>query len=181
MHKAGCRFGDKCRYLHPKLCQNSVTMKMCLNEDCKLTHLKYTKRHKPNDRLQSDNFKRPVAERHNTNSYSGNYRRNSHMENPKVYNRDDQREDTAAKYTNDAVSESVQKNQYFLGNAMEKMQRELSEQIQYQIQRQMDLHFRKLQEDRKYDREFPSNSMPKPMNPNWDQEERERQTSRGRW
>ena len=70
MHKAGCRFGEKCKYLHPKLCQNSVTMKMCLNEDCKLTHLKYTKRQKSNDRFQSDYFKGPVAQRENTNSYS---------------------------------------------------------------------------------------------------------------
>ena len=47
MHRAGCRFGDECHYLHPKLCNNSVSMKTCYNESCKLVHLKFTKRSPP--------------------------------------------------------------------------------------------------------------------------------------
>ena len=44
--KLGCTRGKECRYFHPRLCQNSVAKKVCLNEDCKYVHLKSTRRSK---------------------------------------------------------------------------------------------------------------------------------------
>ena len=43
--KWGCRFGEKCRNHHPKICPNSLKLKMCLDiESCKKVHLVGTKR-----------------------------------------------------------------------------------------------------------------------------------------
>jgi len=36
----GCKLKDKCRYYHPVLCRNALTMNKCLNESCKLTHIR---------------------------------------------------------------------------------------------------------------------------------------------
>ena len=41
---SGCRFGTKCRYLHPPYCPNSIKLKMCLNRNCKELHMKGTQR-----------------------------------------------------------------------------------------------------------------------------------------
>ena len=43
--RQGCKFGEKCRYYHPKLCRNSVSKQVCLNPDCTYVHLKFTRRH----------------------------------------------------------------------------------------------------------------------------------------
>ena len=40
LYKRGCKLKDKCRYYHPVLCQNALTMNKCLNESCKLTHIR---------------------------------------------------------------------------------------------------------------------------------------------
>ena len=40
----GCRFGKRCKFYHPKLCQNSVELNVCLNQDCKEMHLPGTRR-----------------------------------------------------------------------------------------------------------------------------------------
>ena len=40
----GCKNGDKCKYMHPKLCRDSVNKRVCLNSDCKFFHLKFTRR-----------------------------------------------------------------------------------------------------------------------------------------
>lgn len=42
----GCTRGKECRYFHPKLCQSSVSKRVCLNVDCKYVHLKNTRRSK---------------------------------------------------------------------------------------------------------------------------------------
>lgn len=41
----GCKYGDDCRYFHPKLCRDSEMRRVCLNENCTLNHLKGTQRH----------------------------------------------------------------------------------------------------------------------------------------
>ena len=46
--RLGCSKGNDCKYLHPKLCNNSVLKRVCLNEDCQYTHLKHTRRHQDN-------------------------------------------------------------------------------------------------------------------------------------
>ena len=40
----GCRFGKKCHFLHPTLCQNSLTLKACLNKNCQEWHIEGTRR-----------------------------------------------------------------------------------------------------------------------------------------
>ena len=40
-----CRFGQRCRYHHPKICPKSLSEKKCTNLDCKLFHIKYTVRY----------------------------------------------------------------------------------------------------------------------------------------
>ena len=41
---SGCRFKGQCRYLHPRLCENSLKLKTCLNKSCTEFHLKGTQR-----------------------------------------------------------------------------------------------------------------------------------------
>ena len=41
---SGCRFKDKCRYFHPKMCQNSLKMKVCLDDTCSAIHIPGTQR-----------------------------------------------------------------------------------------------------------------------------------------
>ncbi len=45
-HPRGCKFDNKCKYLHPQLCQNALGAQMCLNKNCKLSHIVGTQRTK---------------------------------------------------------------------------------------------------------------------------------------
>lgn len=49
----GCTRGRKCQFLHPKLCRNSIRHHECLAENCKLHHIKGTKR------IRNENFESP--------------------------------------------------------------------------------------------------------------------------
>ena len=71
MHKAGCKFGETCRYLHPTLCRNSVELKTCLNQGCQYAHLKKT--HLKNPRDIGNSYGNPKNPRDTGNSY-GNQR-----------------------------------------------------------------------------------------------------------
>ena len=63
MHRAGCRFGKDCRYLHPTLCKNSVVMKMCLNKKCTYAHLRYTKREQQHEEVQTNTYRKPMLQK----------------------------------------------------------------------------------------------------------------------
>ena len=39
-----CRFGDNCRYHHPKMCYNSMRERKCSNQQCRFFHLTRTNR-----------------------------------------------------------------------------------------------------------------------------------------
>lgn len=41
----GCSRGDGCKFYHPKVCPSSKNSNECFKENCRLTHLKGTKRH----------------------------------------------------------------------------------------------------------------------------------------
>ena len=43
----GCRRGNRCWYYHPKLCENSLKLKICLNKKCKEVHILGTRRQPP--------------------------------------------------------------------------------------------------------------------------------------
>ena len=47
----GCRYKRQCRFLHPRVCENSLKLKTCLNRSCTEFHLKGTQRksHSQND------------------------------------------------------------------------------------------------------------------------------------
>ena len=47
MKKYGCTQGGKCRYYHPVLCKQSELKHECLKTDCKLHHLRNTRRSQP--------------------------------------------------------------------------------------------------------------------------------------
>lgn len=40
----GCRYGESCRFFHPRLCRNSVRHRVCFNKRCRYAHMKGTKR-----------------------------------------------------------------------------------------------------------------------------------------
>ena len=63
-----CKWGEKCYFLHPVLCENSRTSKTCYNDDCKRTHLKGTRR-------KVENRQRPQYERSDSHT---NNRERSH-------------------------------------------------------------------------------------------------------
>ena len=43
MHSYGCKFGNRCHFIHPHLCKNSISLNACYNEKCTLAHLKSTR------------------------------------------------------------------------------------------------------------------------------------------
>ena len=53
MKKYGCNKGPACKYLHPTLCKQSELKHECLNPDCKLQHLKNTRRSVPQSETSS--------------------------------------------------------------------------------------------------------------------------------
>ena len=56
--REGCEKGRDCDLLHPILCRYALRSKMCLNLQCKFTHIKGTKRIKPCDQ-QNDRQRYP--------------------------------------------------------------------------------------------------------------------------
>ena len=131
-HRSGCKYGKECRFLHPKLCQNSVTMKKCYNQQCTLTHLRFTIR-KKDDYYKS--HQNPSEPRHYGNTRQKTGRDKKTEEHPKPH------QPSSESKTNDNKTEgnapnSKEENQHFLGPALERMQKELSNLIQVQIQQQ---------------------------------------------
>ena len=43
--RLGCVKGKDCKYLHPKLCNNSLLKRVCFYDDCQFHHLKHTRRY----------------------------------------------------------------------------------------------------------------------------------------
>ena len=62
--KLGCIKGNECKYFHPRLCRNSVSRRVCLNADCTLVHLKFTKRSQDGERKKTTQPK--LADNSNT-------------------------------------------------------------------------------------------------------------------
>ena len=44
----GCNLGKSCTSFHPKLCDSSITKKICYDDNCTHTHIKGTQRKRPN-------------------------------------------------------------------------------------------------------------------------------------
>lgn len=149
MHGAGCKFGEKCRYLHPNLCQNSVQMKMCLNESCTFVHLKYTKRSQPTgENKQINDYRKPNFQQQS--KYANRGANTSRSQTPNF----SPNENTLS-YSVDQRYEEPQ-NQSFLEKAMDKMRKDFSRLIQQQIQMQ----FQQMQNGNYYETEYPSLQTP---------------------
>ena len=143
-HRFGCRFGKECRYLHPKLCKNSVTMKACYNEECRMTHLKFTKRKKEKDTYES--HKKHYSRNSNA---SRNYRRPNQEKKEENHTSKTQKriEDNEKDVKEKSVSKQPDLNEtasHFLGSALESMKKELSTLIPTLIQQQMQLQLSQL-------------------------------------
>ena len=147
MHRAGCKFGLDCRYLHPTLCQNSVRMRTCLNENCKLAHLRYTKRSQDDQQRQHSSYRDQTYPGQNFNPRRGVQSNSGYQEprklNPRYQNtrssgpKPMQNNPNSGSFSaGNNSSEDHLSTQHFLANAMERMQRQLSNQIQQQIQMQ---------------------------------------------
>ena len=56
----GCRYKRQCRFLHPRVCENSLKLKTCLNRSCTEFHLKGTQRksHSQNEHTNNMNQSR---------------------------------------------------------------------------------------------------------------------------
>ena len=151
-HKFGCRFGKDCRYLHPKLCKNSITMKACYNQECRMTHLKFTKRKKENDSYENHrhryprssnatrNYRRPNQENKNENSKPNHASKSEKRNEENKDGSNDGKENSASKQSD--LNETTSN---FLGSALESMKKELSSLIPTLIQQQMQLQLLQLQ------------------------------------
>ena len=134
-----CKWGKECHFLHPKLCENSVRIRSCYNEDCKHTHLKGTKRHKMENKTYQ----------HREN-YNEQYDASNRENNVKVwekpvtrdYNRSNMQTDTARNESyNEMPSQDFTKS--FLVKCLEGVKLELSKEITTN----MNSLFNKLHED----------------------------------
>ena len=165
MHRGGCRFGDGCRYLHPTLCKNSVSIRMCLNESCTNVHLRYTKRTKQSGGREKSGYRKPMNQRET--KYGDDYSRDYEQNKPRTGNY--RREDQQNRYrSNTGRDENQSSQQHFLSQMVEKMQLQLSNQIQKEIRKQFQhLQPQNAQEMEDYNAEYPN--MQDPMNPSWNQ------------
>ena len=61
--KGGCKFGNECKYWHPRLCRDSVKNKLCLKKDtCTFFHLKGTMRKIPQDTKEQPRNSNPAPD-----------------------------------------------------------------------------------------------------------------------
>ena len=47
--RGGCRKGDQCQYVHPKLCRKALETRVCANKRCRFYHVNGTKFTNEND------------------------------------------------------------------------------------------------------------------------------------
>ena len=173
MHKRGCKFGDKCRYLHPTLCNNSVNLKICLNKHCQYAHLKNTQSelNKPNEASYSkrdqhqyrgngnrgqQNPRGNTSYRGNSPGYNQRQYTSTNQRSPNAWSRNNYRarESDDRDYRPDSYGQSTyvndssqSQNQPFLEQALERMEKRMLSQ--------MEMQFRKMHEAY-YNEQFPS-------------------------
>ena len=139
----GCRRGRRCKYIHPKLCPNSENMKICLNNECKLVHLKGTQRERRTNR-ENNNQQNPRYLERNEQS---NYRYPEHNAQPRNDNAtispwENSQQHQITRDTNNTTPqpktngfENMQKNmQIFLEQCLERMKVDINKQIEHQVE-----------------------------------------------
>ena len=132
-HRSGCKYGKECRFLHPKLCQNSVTMKKCYNQQCTLTHLRFTVR-KKDDYYKNHQHSSEPRQYGNLRQKTGRDKKTEEHPKPKQPSIESKTDDI--KEGDATIKPNPKEDMHFLGPALERMQKELSNLIQVQIQQQ---------------------------------------------
>lgn len=175
MHKAGCKFGETCRYMHPTLCRNSVELKTCLNKGCQYAHLKKTHLKNPRDTGKSygnqrnsygyrneQKSQRPYPRGNHDNSQEERYYSSGSRGSSSWQQRSQNTYQNNEKYNpsnnfnwhqrNGASNNTgnYMQNQSFLEERLERMQQEFLVQMQKQVEAQ----FKKMWES--YEEQYPS-------------------------
>ena len=72
-----CRFGNSCRYFHPKICYKSMNDRKCTDLECRFFHLKYTKRYEESldNQLNNQNVPQYTHDQSNHNQHHSNHER----------------------------------------------------------------------------------------------------------
>ena len=157
----GCRRGKRCRNIHPKLCPNSESLKICLNDECKLVHLRGTQRRKPrnqdsnvqqqNSRYHDGNAQQNFRYQDNTQPNSGSRttvspwenRQQSHQTSPSNENNHHQVHPSLIESTTNLqikpkeTNEDLQNMKSFLEDCLNRMKTDISKQIEQQIDNKM--------------------------------------------
>ena len=156
----GCRRGKRCRNVHPKLCPNSESLRICLNDECKLVHLRGTQRRKPrhqdsnvqqNSRYYDGNTQQNFRYQENTQPNSGirttvppwENRQQSPQTLPPNATNHQQVHPTMTESTTNLQSKpkeasgDLQNMKTFLENCLDRMKADISKQIELQIDNKM--------------------------------------------
>lgn len=128
----GCRRRKRCRYLHPKLCSNSVNLKICLNAECKQVHVRGTQR-----RQSTHHDIHPKPKPQNTfapwNNSQSNMQSVSQENNTQHSDsRQTERRENELQRQNEERN-SLTNMQFFLEKCLEKMKADLSSHIENKI------------------------------------------------
>lgn len=169
MHRGGCRFGEECRFLHPTICQNSLTMQVCLSETCTNVHLQKTHR-KPKESVgKQTSYRNPNIQRED--SYKGNYFNSYKKEAPRYEQKKpyEQNNSYNQSYRGNTRSFVEQQNnqEHFLSQIMERMQQQLLPQIQREIRKELQLQTQQVPSTMTYNMDYPS--MQEAGDPAWNQ------------
>ena len=129
----GCTRGSRCWYFHPRLCQNSVTMKICLTKTCKEVHLIGTtreRRFKPRD----NNYKDPRQHTNSTSdqqTYSQSYQQRGHQSTqPHPWSQPEVSNETESQNN----QSDAQRTNHFLLQYLESMKADLTKSIELKIE-----------------------------------------------
>ena len=127
-------------------------MKACYNQECRMTHLKFTKRKKENDSYENHRHRYPRSSNATRNYRRPNQENKNENPKPNHASKSEKRNEENKDGSNDGKENSASKQSdlnettsNFLGSALESMKKELSSLIPTLIQQQMQLQLLQLQ------------------------------------
>ena len=133
----GCTRGRRCWYFHPRLCQNSVRMKMCLTKTCKEVHIIGTRRYKPRDDYHQTPFQDGNATSEQQ-SYHQRYQQREQQNRPPPWNKPEERRENMPEVRKEIInqkgpSEAEQTN-HFLVKYLESMKADITKSLELKIE-----------------------------------------------
>ena len=177
----GCRYGKNCKFFHPKLCLNSVQLKMCLTKSCRDVHLAGTRRFKPRQEKHSQSSQHSQnapsygeqRQRQQTN-YISPWQENLHGENS-PWQENQHRRNPVSPWQPPITSPPSQprdseRNQDFLVKYLENMRADLTKTIENKIETALNAQKQITENPRKPEPQIvnsgASHPPPPPSNPN---------------